>query len=170
MAGVKTKLDIAVAVDQTGSGDLGTPSFSAAARKTLRFVEGTAATNETDVLFSDGRTLAASASEDLDLRGTLTDAFGAVVNFAEIVMIYVEALDTNTNNVVIGGAASNQFIGPFGAGTHTIALAPGDVFCITNKAGWAVTAGTGDLLKIANSGAGTSVKYNIVLVGRTAAV
>ena len=32
-------------------------------------------------------------------------------------------------------------------------------------AGYAVTAGTGDILKVANSGAGTGVTYDIVIVG-----
>ena len=32
-------------------------------------------------------------------------------------------------------------------------------------AGWLVTAGTGDLLKIANGGAGSAVDYDIILIG-----
>lgn len=169
MAGVKARIDVAISATQSGTADLGTPTMTAAATKSLLTSEGTDTVDKTDVLFSDGRTIAASSNDDLDLRGTLTDAFGAVINFAEIVAIYVEASSTNTNNVVIGGAAANQFIGPFGAATHTISLLPGQVFCITNKNGWTVTAGTGDILRIANSGAGSSVNYNIVLVGRTVA-
>ncbi len=34
-------------------------------------------------------------------------------------------------------------------------------------AGWSVTAGTGDLLRLANSGAGTSVTVDITIIGRT---
>ena len=34
-----------------------------------------------------------------------------------------------------------------------------------NAAGYAVTAGTGDLLKVANSGGSTGVTYDIVIVG-----
>jgi hypothetical protein len=169
MAGVTAKIDITVAATQKGTGDLGTPTFDASATFGSRFTEGNVTTLNADVMFSDARTIAASSTDDLDLRGTLTDAFGATINFAEVVAIYVEAASTNTNNVVIGGAASNQFVGPFGAAAHTIALAPGEAFCMTNKAGWTVTAGTGDILRIANSAAGTSVKYNIILVGRTVA-
>jgi hypothetical protein len=169
MAGVKARIDVSVSAVQSGSADLGTPTMTAAAAKSLLTTEGTSTVNETDVLFSDARTIAASGTDDLDLRGTLLDAFGATINFAEVIAIYVEASGTNTNNVIVGAAASNQFVGPFGAATHTVALAPGEAFLVTNKNGWAVTAGTGDLLRIANSGAGTSVKYNIILVGRTAA-
>ena len=169
MAGVKAKLNVSISATHQGTAELGTPELTVGVNKQLVFKAGTAATDETDLMFSDNRTLAASASEDLDLRGVLLDAFGATLNFAEVTAIWVEAASTNTNNVVIGGAASNAFVGPFGAAAHTIALAPGEGVLLTNKLGWAVTAGTGDLLKVANSGAGTQVKYNIVIVGRSVA-
>lgn len=135
----------------------------------LQFKSGTAATDEADILFADTRTLTASATENLDLTGTLTDGFGDVVAAAEIVAIFVKAFSTNTNTVVIGNTATNAFVGPFGANTHTLALKAGEFVLLSSETGWTVTAGTGDLLKIANGGAGTSVKYQIVIIGRTVA-
>mgnify|MGYP000488088098 CR=1 FL=1 len=61
------------------------------------------------------------------------------------------------------------FVGPFGSATHTVALPPGGNLILTAPAsGWTVTAGTGDLLRVANSGAGTSVTFDIIIIGTSA--
>lgn len=125
-------------------------------------------TGKADLVFTDTRTLTASSTENLDLAGGLTDVFGATLTFVEVVAIYVKAAAGNANNVVVGGAASNGFAAPFGDATDTVKVAPGGVCLLTNDAGFAVTAGTGDILKIANGGSGTSVTYDIVIVGRSA--
>lgn len=149
--------------------DLGTVEFEPTVGKTIPLASGTGA-DQADQLWTDQRTIAASGTDDLDLAGSLVNALGATVTFARIRAIYVEALATNTNNVVIGAAASNQFVGPFGASTHTISVKPGGVTLMANRdaTGWAVTASTGDLLRIANSGGTTGVTYNIAIVGCTA--
>lgn len=114
-----------------------------------------------------GRTLAASASENLDLSGALTDALGASLVFAKVKAIKIVSDPANTHDIVIGGAASNAFVGPFGAATHTIRLGPGDVWLVTRRdlAGWPVTAGTGDLLKVLNAGAVSPVIYYVNIIG-----
>lgn len=126
-------------------------------------------TGRADILFDDERTIAASANEDLDLAGVLADAFGRIVTAVRVKAIEMSADATNTNNVVIGGSASNQFVGFFGAGTHTVALNPGGRFVIADPGdGWVVTPGTGDLLRVANSGAGSAVKYRIKIIAASA--
>ena len=131
--------------------------------------DGTGA-GQADKIWSDTRTLTASANEDLDLAGVLTDAFGAVITFVKVKGIFVAAAAGNTNNVVVGAAAATQFVGPFGAATHTVAVAPGGFFaiCRSDATGWAVGAGASDFLRIANSAGGTSVTYDIVLLGTSA--
>jgi len=56
--------------------------------------------------------------------------------------------------------------------THTLTLRPGAFVAVGTGAadatGYAVTATTADLLKIANSGAGTSVTYDIHIIGASA--
>ncbi|MBI1179105.1 MAG: hypothetical protein GC201_01005 [Alphaproteobacteria bacterium] len=59
--------------------------------------------------------------------------------------------------------------GPLGGTTPTLTLGPGDCALITNRKGWAVSAGDGDLLNVANSAGSTGVTYTIVLIGRTVA-
>lgn len=133
---------------------------------------GTGAGNA-NILWSDQRTIAASGTDDLDLNGTtLKTAFNADVAMARVKGIYIAAASTNTNNVVVGGAASNQFATWVGAATHTVVVRPGGFIMLgTGQADatcYAVTAATGDILRVANSGAGTPVTYDIVLLGCSA--
>ena len=113
------------------------------------------------------RTLAASASESLDLAGGLTNLVGDVLIFTKIKYIFLFAAAANTNDVVIGNAAANAWVGPFGAAAHTLAIKPGGHLSLEapDGNGYAVTAGTGDILKVLNGGAGTGVTYDIILVG-----
>ena len=125
------------------------------------------ASGQADTIFSSERTLAASATENLDLNGALLDPLGQTVNLLHVVAIEIEADAGNTNNVVVGGTASNAFLGPFNASTDTWTLAPGDRLVAFSKAGWPVTPATADLLKVANSAGGTSVKYRVTIIGRS---
>lgn len=139
-------------------------------KKDVSLVDGTAA-GQGDLMWSDQRTLSASASEDLDLAGVLTDAFGATVTFVRVKGIYVAAAAANTNNVVVGAASSNAWATLLNA-AGTVTLRPGGAFLavagVADATGWAVTAGTGDLLKVANSAGSSSVTYDIVVIGASA--
>lgn len=135
--------------------------------KTLGFATGAAA-SQMDRLFADQRTIAISGTDDLDLNGTaLQDVLGQNLALARVKLIWVFAAGANVNNVVIGAAAANQFVGPFGAATHTIAVPPGGgaLLVTPTAAGWPVTAATADLFRIANGGAGTSVLYDVIIGG-----
>jgi hypothetical protein len=144
---------------------------SLAARNTpadLELGSGTG-NSQCDLEYIAQRTLAASANEDLDLAGALADPFGTTLTFVKVRGIYIKAASGNTNSVIIKPAASNGFTGPFGAAAHTITLPPGGVFLVTAPvAGWAVTAGTGDKINIANSAGSTTVTYDIHVIGASA--
>lgn len=154
----------------TKAGDLSTPSDDLRWTRGVHLDTGTGA-GKADLRFTDTRTLLASATEDLDLAGVLLDAFGAALTFVRIKGLFISASAANTNNVVVGAAASNAWATLLNA-TGTITLRPGDTFAAMSGAAqttaWAVTAGTGDLLKVANSAAGSSVSYDIVIVGASA--
>lgn len=169
MAGVRGDIRFSMDLTHVGSNDLGSPKMAVDVDKLLSLVAGTDATNKANILFSDRRTLAASANEDIDLAGALSDAFGASITAAEVIAIFVSAASGNTNNVQVTRPASNGFAGPFLAAGDGIAIKPGEWHPFVSQSGWAVTAGTGDLLNVANSGAGTPVTYDIVIVGRTVA-
>lgn len=160
-----------VAMTLSSALDLGTAACKQVLDFTAELASGTG-DSQVDRLFSDERTITASSSENLDLAGSLADALGATITMVELAGLIVTADATNTNNVVLGNGTNPLIGGPFGAaGANTIAIPPGGVFqwfAPKDGQGVAVTASTGDILKVANSGAGTSVKYKIVLFGRSA--
>jgi hypothetical protein len=126
---------------------------------------------QADQMFFDQRNIAASGNDDLDLTGTaLQNALGVNIAFARIKILIIEALGTNVNNLIVGNAAANPWVGPFGAGTHTNQVRPGGalIMVCSDITGWPVVAGTGDILRVANGGAGSAVDYKITLVGATA--
>lgn len=126
---------------------------------------------QADKVFHGRRTLAASAFEDLDLAGVLLDAFGAAITFARVKGLYISASSTNTNNVVIGAAATNPWVTLLNA-AGTLTLRPGAFIGlgsgVADAVTYGVTTGTGDLLRVTNSGAGTPVTYDVVIIGASA--
>lgn len=165
---VQAELRARFSATQTGANDFGGPSFAPVVEKILQFTSGTGA-NQADIVWADERTLSASATEDLDLAGELTDAFGATVAAAELVAILVIADADNTNNVVIGDATAP--IPLFGGTNPTFSVKPGGFFFVAapNASGLlTVGAGTTDDLKVANSSSGTAVTYQIAILARTA--
>lgn len=163
-----SKIILDLSASQSGSNDFGGPEFTPRMRKVLELASGVGA-NQADLLFADERTLAASATEDLDLAGVLADAFGATITAAEVVAIFIFAAEANTNNVVVGDATSPVPL--FGGTNPTFAVKPGGFFCVgaPNAAGLlTVGAGSTDDLKITNSNSGTSVTYQIAILARSA--
>lgn len=165
-----SRLHMAVSGSFTSALDLTTPTSTVDWARDIALATGTAA-GQADMIFTDERTLAASATEDLDLAGVLTGPFGATLTFARIKGLAISASASNTNNVVIGAAASNAWATLLNS-TGTVTLRPGGNFMVSagvaDATGWAVTAGTGDLLKIANSAGSTSVVYQLVIIGASA--
>jgi hypothetical protein len=149
--------------------DLGTASFNPSFLAQVNLTSGTGA-NQADQLFTDQRTVTASANDDLDLAGVLTNAFGATVTFVRLKGILVKAASANTNNINIGGLGANGFLTWVGATGDFVVLRPGGFFGLmcADATGYAVTAGTADLLRITNAAGGTSVVYDIALIGATA--
>lgn len=166
-----TRLEFGLRLFQSSPLDLGAAAFEPKINRSLALADGTTA-GKANRLFTNTSTIAASGADSLDLAASLVDAFGATLTFAKVKLLYVAAAAANSNNVVIGGAASNGFITPFGDATDKIVLRPGAWMVLAagsaDATGYAVTATTGDLLAIANSGAGTSVTYDIAIVGTSA--
>lgn len=173
---LSSRLTIQVQATHTGAStalDLGTITPISALvnqSKDLQLADGTGAA-QADRMFSDTRTIAASSNEDLDLVGALADAIGGTASFVRIKGLYIAASTGNTNNVVVGAAATNPWATLLNA-TGTVTLRPGAALCVVTGSAdtttYATTAGTGDLLRIANSGAGSTVNYDIIVVGASA--
>lgn len=167
---LESKLALTVAAKLTQSQDLGAAVASALKSFEAVLTDGTAA-GKADKIFADTRTLAASASEDLDLAGVLLDPLGAALTFVKVKGLLIKAADGNTNDVVVGNSSSNTWAALLNS-TGTVKVRPGGVLAVfagaADATGYAVTGGTGDLLKVANGGAGTSVSYDVVVIGTSA--
>ena len=132
---------------------------------TQLFSSGTGA-NQANALWQDTRTLAASASETLDLNASLTDDFGQSVTCTKLRAFIVKAASGNTNNVVVGGGLSTvTALTTTGALQEGLVVRPGGVFIWTfpDSTGGAVTAGSSDVIQVANSAGSTSVTYDIIV-------
>lgn len=168
MALVNTKLAVSLSSTQTNPLDLATGRTPLDYVTTMVLSSGTGA-NQADRIFHDQRTLAASGTEDLDLAGVLTDSFGATITFARIKAVLITAASGNTNVVNLTRTAVNG-VPLFTAAGDGISILPGGGFAwwSPGATGVVVTAGTGDLLTVTNGGAGTSVTYDVVIIGASA--
>lgn len=137
--------------------------------QSVALASGTGA-NQADRLFADTRTIIASGTDPLDLNGVLIDAVGTTMNLLRAKLLYIAAAAANVNNVIVGGAGANGFVNWVGAAAHTVTVRPGGFFLLyaPDATAYAVTAATGDIWQIANSAAGSSVTYDVVVIGSSA--
>lgn len=127
--------------------------------------------SQADKIFADTRTIAASSNDDLDLAGVLVDALGSVITFARVKALIVRAASTNTNTLVMGGGASNPVTTILGGTTPTLTIRPGGSMLLSvgpDATGYVITAATADILRFTNGGAGSSVTYDVIIIGASA--
>lgn len=124
------------------------------------------ALGQCDIAYVAARTIANSGSPDsIDLRGGgLIGTNKAVVSFVKVVLIIIISQSGNDANIITAGGGSNspawfpsQQVG--GNGSILLKFDP-------SLAGYAVTAGTGDIIQVA-AAAGTNVPYSIFVAGRS---
>ena len=123
--------------------------------------------NQANALYQTSGTLAASATTTYDLNGSLTDDFGASVTCTKLRAIVVKAATANTNNVLVGGGATTiTALTTTGALDKGIVVRPGGTFFMTfpDATGAALTAGSSDVLQVANSAGSTSVTFDFIVV------
>jgi hypothetical protein len=160
-----TKLYLELVANYTGTSDLTTPSAPIAVKRQINLTSG-AGVGAADLVWADTRTVAASATDSLDLAGSLSGLLGGTVTFARIKGLIVAASSSNTNNVLVSRPATNG-VPLLSAVSTNIPIKPGGLFAWfdPSAAGVVVTAGTGDLLDFVNSAAGTPVTYDVVVIG-----
>jgi hypothetical protein len=165
---LRTEYNVRLATTLSKTVDFANPT-QAIPYSVSKILETGTSAGQADLLWADQITLAASATQDIDLSGSLVDALGAAVVFAKVKAIVLVAAAANVNNVVLGAAASNQFAGPLGAVTHTVHVRPGGTLVLEDATtGWTVSAGTGDILRVANSGGTTGVTFDLFIIGTSA--
>ncbi len=106
------------------------------------------------------RTLTAGSSDDLDLSGSLTNAFGASIATKIKALLVSIVSPAGVKKLQVGpGASSNPVVSFLPVATSYIEFF--DFLLVGNVwGGWTVTAATGDILRIKNSSAVT-LSYNI---------
>jgi hypothetical protein len=149
----------------TTAGDGGTTELPINEALTKTVAHGTGIDQATHI-YIDDFSISASGTLDIDLSGSLEDRHGNAAVFTAIKEILLIADATNTNDVVYGNG-TNPFVGPLSAGTATVTVKPGNRFNVTNysAAGWSLTAGSSDVIKLANSSSGSAVTGTIVIIG-----
>ena len=130
------------------------------AQPSISFADGTGA-GQAKVLYQGKLSLSAGAYS-LDLNGVLTDSYGSTVSLVRVKAIYIQNNSTS-NSQTFGAAASNAWATLLNS-TGTITLPAGAWFVAAtpDATGWAVTASTGDLLKVAGTG---TDQFTIVVIG-----
>lgn len=146
--------------------DLATADWPLNYRKRLAFADG-GGSGQASYIFSDQRTLGASASEDLDLAASLVDVYGAPITFDTIKLMLFAIPSTAGGDLTVTSKASNGFVNWVGAAGDAIKVKPGGLalFVAPGAAGYGVTAGTGDLVTITNGDGAASVVYDVILMG-----
>lgn len=164
-----SKFTLNISAALTKALDLLTSEGKLAIQKVITLTSGTGA-NQADKVFSDTRTIAASGTDSLDLAGGgLLDALGDAFGPARIKAVYVFAASANTNNVNFTRPATNG-VPLFLAVSSGLPVRPGGVliWIAPDATGVAVTAATADLIDLVNSAGGTSVTYDILIIGASA--
>jgi len=167
MATINGKVGVDVVVVTTKGLDLTSAIDTLALKTAINITHGTGA-DQADLIWHDTRTINAATNDDLDLAGVLQDAFGNVLTFARVKLLYVYNKSTDMT-LTIGPAASNGFSTPFGGTTPSVNIKPGGIFLLIapGATAYAVTAGTADQLRIGNAG-GSATTYDIAILGASA--
>lgn len=134
------------------------------------FTDGTG-TNQAQDMFHSRRSVNSNEEDNLDLNGVLTDVFGNTLTFATIREIaFVNNATSSGEDIVIGGPT-----GP-SAGALLTDLFDGDnesrfkvksggmVMFVAPIAGYTVTGGSADIIRVFNIGTGP-ISYDVIVKG-----
>jgi len=158
--------------------DLDVTSKAALAREfNLAFDDGTGE-DEVDLVWFDSISLAAGADTDIDLSGSLTDPWGDSVSFAKIRGLFIKNASTTDAEIQFGGGdggdgtnAWDTWITSTAAdGSEAVKVPPGWTWgaAHTGTGGYAVTANTGDILRIKNNDGALAAIVEVVILGISA--
>jgi hypothetical protein len=135
---------------------------------TDNLTNGTGTADVASKIYHDIRTLAHSSNEEFDLAGVLEDAFGDVLTFTIVRGLFIINKELSSAAPVLEvGGATNAFSSIFGSATDKVKVAGAGMIAFWNPtvAGYAVTASTADIIKVANTHGADSCTYQIVIIG-----
>lgn len=130
-----------------------------------------AGADQADKIWHDTRTLAAGASDDLDLTALANTVYGSTVtiNLAKVAAILL----VNTSSVAgdklwLDSSVANAYTGPFaGSATSKVEIgADSPLLLVAKKDTFGATSAGNRVLRVTNPGS-NSVTYKIVVLGRS---
>ncbi len=125
--------------------------------------------NKVNAIWSRPPTAVVNGSpEDIDLSGSLTSVVdGTTVSFPIMMGLFIVNHSTTSGQYVTIGAGSNPWITWLTASGDGVRVGPGGFQALWSPLdGYAVTGGTGDILRLASAAGSPTV--SVLLVGRSA--
>lgn len=125
--------------------------------------------DEGDILwFDQDRILAGLTSENIDVAGTLSDAYGDTFTAVKIKFFYFHNKSVTPGDILeLGGGSNPLLLWKDGSDIDSVGPNGRRFMWEPAAAGKAVTAGTGDLLQV-NNISSNSIDYDIIIVGTSA--
>ena len=112
--------------------------------------------------------ISGSATNALDVSGSLSDVYGTTITAVKMKMFYLKNLSTTAGDTLtIGGDANGMLL--MDAAADTITIQPNGFILLwqPSLAGMAVTAATGDIIDILEN-AGNANTYDVAFIATTA--
>jgi len=177
-----SQVNASITGTSTKPGDLGiTPTTSVAESISMTLADGVGA-SQSDLIVTLQNTIIASGDDDIDLSGSLSDYYGDSVVLAKIKAIFIKNTSDTQSSVTaaqiqVGGGTGGDGTNAFDTwvtstaadGSEAVIIDAGGFIMVGNStaAGYAVTAGTADILHINNNTA-EQARYDLVIIGTTA--
>ena len=125
-----------------------------------------AGANQANLHWHDTRQLAASATDDIDLAGALSGAFGATLTFARVKAILVRNKGTTAAAITVGPSPTNGVANFLGTSDRLPAGAL-MAMALFDATGWPITAGSADRIRVTNTSGALTQEYEIIVIGST---
>lgn len=145
------QITIGISSTTTGTAGLTTKTASVS-----QVITNALTTDACDLVYSVTGTMSGS-SDDYDLAGSLETPLGTAAVFAEVMCIFFR--NNGSNAMTIGGANNIPILN---GTTDKINVAGGAYFIYIDPEGFAVTAGTGDLITVGGTENDT---YDLIVIG-----
>lgn len=162
---VTAKMEAYVSANWSKTLDVGSAAATPKVSAEASFTNGTGA-NKVQQVGTKAGSIAASGTADIDLAGVLTDPGGDGITFTKVKGFIVKNTSTSGDGLQVDGTfdtwlkASGDGVGP---------IMPGGFLAICNPsaAGYAVTAGTGDVITLTNLDSVNAQTYQVEVIGET---
>lgn len=164
---VSGKVSVTINLTETKTQDAVTASAPFAQSVAWAIANGTAA-GKADRVWTGTHTLAASASEDLDLSGSLATVLGTTFVTVKCKLLFLFNRATSPGAITAGRGASGGWTWISAVSAGVVIPSNGFVCWCAQTDGVAVVATTADLVHIAADATAGTYTYDIAVVGTSA--